>query len=190
MTYLAELHAVAEKYPELANVRLVVFDVDGVLTNGSLNYTSEGEGLKTFHVRDGVSLKLLPDMGIEVAVVTAKNSPMVSARMKDLGIKHYYPGSKDKVSVLNELCDSLKLNARHCAYVGDDMVDLEPMQNVSVSLAPADAYPLVTEKADVHLPIKGGEGVARYVCDLVLAAQGLYEKAYTLAKTPDFERKR
>lgn len=174
----------------LQDVRLVVFDVDGVLTDGRLYYAHDGENLKVFHVRDGVALKLLPDMGIDVAVVSAKDSPMLACRMAELGVHHYFPGTKDKREAVAALAQSLGLQPESVAFVGDDMVDLHVMAWCGVALAPEDAYEYVRERADVVVPVGGGQGVARYVGDMILHAQGLFEQAYRTASLPHFERNR
>lgn len=174
----------------MASLRLVAFDVDGVLTNGQLLYTAEGETIKAFHVRDGVGLKLLHDMGIEVAVISAKRSAMVAARMRDLGITRYYPGSKDKRQCLESLATELGLTAEQCAFVGDDMVDIPAMSWCAFAMAPADAYDRVLDVADWIVPVAGGQGVARSVADAILSARGLLDQAYHQTITPHFERDR
>lgn len=191
MTYLAELSDLAGAHSvALADIKMVVFDVDGVLTSGHLHYQAQGEAIKVFHVRDGVGLKLLQDMGIHVAVVTAKDSDMVHRRISEMGIAHYVPGCKDKRSAVARLAQELNLELSQCCFVGDDMVDLPAMMDVGVSVCPKDAYPLVSEKADIALTVNGGQGVARLVCDLILNAQGRCEEAYQLTTTETFERKR
>ena len=174
----------------LAGLRLLAFDVDGVLTDGRLYYGAEGEALKVFHVRDGVGMKLLADEGLAVVVISAKDSPMLARRMADLGVQHYFPGTKDKQGRLEQLCQSLGLSAEQVAFVGDDMVDLNVMAWCGLGLAPADAYTTVQQHADLVLDSKGGEGVAREVADRVLSARGRYAEAYASATTPGFERKR
>jgi len=174
----------------LGDIRLVAFDVDGVLTDGRLYYGPDGETFKVFHVRDGVALKILPDMGVAVAVVSAKDSPALRARLTDLGIKHAFTGCRDKLERIQALATELGLAASEIAFVGDDLVDLKVMNWCQCGIAPADAHPLVQERADLLLTVKGGHGVARSVADTVLKAQGLYEKAYSLATDPHFERQR
>lgn len=174
----------------LAAIDLVAFDVDGVLTNGQLMYTAEGETIKAFHVRDGVGLKLLQDMGIEVAVVSAKRSAMVAARMRDLGISRYYPGTKDKLQCLKDLASELGLTSEACAFVGDDMVDLAAMSWCGVAMAPLDAYERVLAVADWVSPVAGGQGVARSVADAILNARGVMEQAYQHTTEAHFERDR
>ncbi|WP_127555329.1 KdsC family phosphatase [Saccharospirillum alexandrii] len=174
----------------LRDIRLVAFDVDGVLTDGRLYYGPDGESQKVFHVRDGVALKVLPDVGIDVAVVSAKDSPALRTRLNDLGVKHAFVGCRNKLQRLQALAEELGLAPNEIAFVGDDLVDLEVMAWCGCSLAPADAYSLVLERANVVLTVKGGQGVARCVADLVLNAQGLYQQAYTLAADAHFERRR
>jgi 3-deoxy-D-manno-octulosonate 8-phosphate phosphatase (KDO 8-P phosphatase) len=191
MTYLAELDAIlSSTRADLAQIKLIVFDVDGVLTNGQLYFSEQGESTKVFHVRDGVGLKLLSDMGVAVAVMTAKDSAMVRERMTQLGVRHYFPGVADKSALLTEVAGQLSVALEYVGYVGDDMVDLKPMSQSGVSICPADAYGLVRDVADLVLPLSGGEGVARLVCDLILQAKGQFEQAYQLSTMPEFERKR
>lgn len=179
-----------EQGTPLSDIKLVAFDVDGVLTDGQLYYGPEGESLKVFHVRDGVALKILPDMGIEVAVVSAKDSPALRTRLRELGVQNAFVGCHDKLQRLQALADELGLAPHQVAFVGDDLVDLKVMDWCGCGLAPADAYSLVLERADRVLSVKGGQGVARCVADLILKAQGLYDQAYSLAADAHFERKR
>lgn len=174
----------------IAALRLVAFDVDGVLTNGQLMYTAEGETIKAFHVRDGVGLKLLQDMGIEVAVISAKRSAMVAARMRDLGVTRYYPGTKNKRQCVESLATELSLDSEECAFVGDDMVDIPAMTWCGVAMAPADAYERVLAAADWVSPVAGGHGVARSVADAILSAKGILEQAYNQTTGAHFERDR
>ena len=191
LTYLDKLNIIVKQHSErLSGIKLVAFDVDGVLTSGQLTYEANGETTKVFHVRDGVGLKLLQDFGFEVAIVTAKDSPMVRTRMSEMGIRHYYPGSKDKLAVLTQMSQQLALPLSACSFVGDDVVDLPAMSASGLSFCPQDAYPLVQSQADVVLDVNGGSGVARVVADILLLGQGKYEKAYELASTSLFERRR
>ncbi len=191
MTYLDELGVFVEKQKKaLVKIRLIAFDVDGVLTNGELHYQGDGEVTKVFNVRDGVGLKLLQDFGIEVAIVTAKDSAMVRKRVTELGIKHYFPGTKDKHATLKSLCEQLDLDVDQSAFVGDDVVDCSAMAASGISFCPSNAYPLVKNYADIVLNIGGGQGVARMVADILLIAKGKYEEAYQLASSSIFERNR
>jgi len=169
------------------DIMLVVFDVDGVLTDGTLSYSANGEEVKHFNVKDGVGIKLLQTYGVEVAIISAKDSAPLTKRAKDLGIKHFFPGSKDKMSVLNALLDLLGIKAKQVAYVGDDVIDLKVMQHVHLSVAPADAYDMVKRYADVTTSSSGGKGVAREVADLILSSRMDLDEAYIKAMLPEFE---
>lgn len=173
---------------DFSKVGLVVFDVDGVLTDGSLLYGNGGEIIKTFHVHDGVGIKLLEDNGIPVAVISAKSSVPLAKRVAELGITHFKPGSSNKVDALNAVIGATGTRLEHVVYVGDDMIDLPPMKLVGISLAPADAYIRVREQADMVLKTAGGRGVAREVADLVLGSQFDLDALYTQATRPGFER--
>ncbi len=160
-------------------VKLVIFDVDGVLTDGMLNYGPEGELFKQFNVKDGVGIKLLQQQGINVAVITAKDSRPLSQRMKDLSVQHFYPGCSDKNRAYSELRDILSLNDDQVAYVGDDVIDLPVMSQVGVSIAVQDAHAFVKKTADYITLAEGGQGVAREVADLILGAQFNLEQLYS-----------
>ncbi|MCW8929433.1 MAG: HAD-IIIA family hydrolase [Gammaproteobacteria bacterium] len=152
-------------------IKLVIFDVDGVLTDGMLNYGPEGELFKQFNVKDGVGIKLLQQQGIHVAVITAKDSKPLSQRMKDLSVQYFYPGCSNKLEAFEKLLGALTLKQEQVAYVGDDVIDLPVMNRVGVSIAVQDAHNFVKETADYISIAKGGQGVAREVADLILDAQ-------------------
>ncbi len=154
-----------------AQVRLVVFDVDGVLTDGRLYYTDDGLELKAFHSRDGHGMKLLMQSGVELAIITARTSPTVSKRMESLGIRHVYQGRLEKLPAYQELIGQLGLAPEQTAYVGDDVVDLPVMTRVGLAIAVADAHPLVKRHAHWQTPHPGGRGAARDVCELIMEAQ-------------------
>ncbi len=176
--------------PDFSAIKLVVFDVDGVLTDGRLYYGDAGEALKCFHVRDGVGIKLLQDNGIPVVVISAKSSMPLSKRMAELGVQHFMPGCHDKWSALQKVLEKLGLAAESVAYVGDDMIDLPVMKRVGVSLTPSDGYQLVRTQSDWVLATAGGYGVAREVADLVLGSQHDLQALYEQTTKPAFERKR
>ncbi|MEZ5460586.1 3-deoxy-manno-octulosonate-8-phosphatase KdsC [Dokdonella sp.] len=155
-----------------ARVRLAVFDVDGVLTDGHLWYSEDGHELKAFHVHDGLGLKRLLANGVEVAIITARISHLVAQRMADLGVAHVYQGQEDKLSCFKQLLKALQLQADQCAYTGDDLPDLAVMSRVGLAVAVADAHPWVRDRAHWCTGRKGGCGAAREVCDLLIAAQG------------------
>ncbi|MBS0516752.1 MAG: HAD hydrolase family protein [Proteobacteria bacterium] len=155
-----------------ARIKLAVFDVDGVLTDGRLWYAADGSELKAFHAHDGAGMKRLAAAGIEIAVITARSSHVVSVRMAELGIVHVYQGRADKLACFEHLLKALQLEPADACYTGDDVVDLAPMQRAGLSIAPANAHPYVREHAAWRTRQAGGNGAAREVCDLLLAAQG------------------
>ncbi|WP_263079766.1 HAD-IIIA family hydrolase [Endozoicomonas sp. Mp262] len=161
-----------------AAIKLVIFDIDGVLTDGTLYYGSEGELIKPFNAKDGVGFRLLQKNGVAVAVITAKKSAPLAKRMSDLKVKHFFPGCHDKLAAFAELKASLSITDNQVAYVGDDVLDLPVMKNVGLAIAPADAYPLVLKYAHCVTGAKGGEGVVREVADLLVGARVDLERAY------------
>ena len=153
-------------------VRLVVFDVDGVLTDGALFIDTEGREHKVFHSRDGHGMKMLRDCGVELAIITGRSSPAVTHRMASLGIEHVFQGQQDKLPAFRQLLVTLGLEAEQAAYVGDDVVDLPIMRRVGFAVAVADAHPLVKRHAHWQTANPGGRGAARDVCELIMEAQG------------------
>lgn len=158
-----------------ARVKLAVFDVDGVLTDGKLAYAADGHEIKAFHVHDGLGFKRLLANGIEVAIITARMSLVVTERMAELGVAHVYQDQKDKRACLRQILDALKLEPSEVAYTGDDLPDLAAMSSVGLAVAVANAHPWVRERAHWRTRLAGGNGAAREVCDLLLAAQGKAE---------------
>ena len=161
------------------NIQLVIFDIDGVLTDGTLYYGEQGEVIKPFNVKDGVGFGLLKDNGIEVAVITAKQSAPLARRMKDLKVQNFFPGCHDKKSAFDDLKEKLGLVNDQIAYVGDDVLDLPVMKEIGLAIAPADAYFLVLDMADKVTTAAGGKGVVREVADLLVGARTDLEKAYS-----------
>ena len=155
-----------------ARVKLAVFDVDGVLTDGKLWYTVDGHELKAFNVLDGFGLKRLLANGIEVAIITARLSHVVALRMAELGIAHVYQDQKDKRACLAQLLGALQLVPEQVAWTGDDLPDLAAMRTVGLAVAPANAHPYMLSHVHWRTRKAGGDGAAREVCDLILAAQG------------------
>ncbi len=158
-----------------SRIKLVVFDVDGVLTDGSLYIDAEGRELKVFHSRDGHGMKMLQNSGVDIAVITARTSEAVAHRMDSLNIKHVYQGQQDKLTAFTVLLEKLALDAQHVAYVGDDVIDLPVMQRVGLAIAVQDAHYLVKKHAHWQTPSVGGRGAARDVCEMVMEAQGTLE---------------
>ena len=154
-----------------AAVRLLVLDVDGVLTDGRLYFNNDGETLKVFHVRDGAGIVQLRRIGIEIAIISGRHSQAVDRRMSELGVTHVYQGIHDKQTTLQNLLAKLQLSADQLACVGDDTPDI-PMLNVArLAAAVADAHPSARAAAHYVTRTPGGLGAVREVCDLILHAQ-------------------
>ncbi|WP_417499056.1 3-deoxy-manno-octulosonate-8-phosphatase KdsC [Methylophaga sp.] len=153
-------------------IKLVVFDVDGVLTNGQIIIGDDGEEYKAFHSRDGHGMKLLQFTGVEIAIITGRTSRTVEHRMQSLGIKYVYQGQRVKLPVFQQLIKELKLSPEECAYVGDDWVDLSIMSRVGLAVAVQDADPIVKKHAHFITTSNGGHGAAREVCELIMEGQG------------------
>lgn len=154
-----------------AQIKLVVFDVDGVLTDGSLFVGDDGQEYKAFHSRDGLGMKMLRQSGVEIGIITARTSEVVKHRMENLDIQHVYQGRLDKLTAIKELLAKLELSFEQTAYVGDDVVDLPVMTQVGLAIAVQDAHPLAKQHAHWQTPHGGGRGAARDVCELIMEAQ-------------------
>ena len=153
----------------MAPIRLLVLDVDGVLTYGRLYFGARGEALKVFDVRDGLGIVQLLRAGVAVAVISGRRSPMVSARCRELGVSHVYQGVTDKLAVLQRLCAQLRLTPAACACVGDDLPDVPLMRIAGLAYAVRDAHAQVRRAADRVTRLPGGRGAVREVCDQLLA---------------------
>ena len=156
-------------------IRLAVFDVDGVMTDGRLYYSENGVESKAFNTRDGLGLKALMHHDIQVAIITARQSGIVSRRASELGIAHLMQGREDKRQALDELLTELGLEAEQAAYTGDDLVDWPAMSRCGLKCVPADANHWLIEQADHVTTNGGGRGAVREVCELILAGQDLLE---------------
>ncbi|MBK8816651.1 MAG: 3-deoxy-manno-octulosonate-8-phosphatase KdsC [Methylococcaceae bacterium] len=163
---------VAEK---AKNIKLLILDVDGVLTDGRLFFDNEGKEYKCFNARDGHGIKLLRQCGVEVAVISGRRSNSVALRMQSLGIEYVYQGHEDKRAALSELLQNTGINAAEAAHVGDDLLDLPIMMRVGLAIAVNDANFAVKEKADWCTSLPGGQGAVREVCDFILQVQGHFE---------------
>ena len=150
-------------------IRLLVLDVDGVLTDGRLYFGTRGEALKVFDVRDGHGIVQLQGGGTNVAVISRRRSPMVAARCRELGVRYLYQGVADKLGVFARLCVRLGLTPAACAVVGDDLPDVPLMRAAALSFAVADAHREVRRVADIVTRLPGGRGAVREVCDHLLA---------------------
>lgn len=158
-------------------IRLALFDVDGVLTDGNLYIDSNGAELKVFNTHDGHGIRLLQHNGIEVGVITGRSSKALEYRMQDLEVKHVYQGCKDKFTIYKELLSKLNLNEQQTAFVGDDIVDLQIMSRCGLAVAVANAHTFVKQHAHWETSARGGHGAVREVCELLLDAQGLLDNA-------------
>ena len=156
-----------------SQIKLMVFDVDGVLTDGRLIWTSDGGEARSFDVKDGTGIRLLLSHHIKVAVISARKSTIVANRMEDLRVEHVYQGCFDKKSVLDALIVMLDITMQQVAYMGDDFIDLPAMNSAGLALAPADAHETVRQQADWVTSANGGRGAVRQACDLILKAQGI-----------------
>lgn len=167
----------ADLRARLSKLALLVCDVDGVLTDGRLTYSDGGEATKTFHVRDGMGLRLLMENGVEVAIITARSGAAVAKRMSDLKIKHVAQGRGDKGAALQELLDTLGVAAEHAAYIGDDIIDLPAIRLAGVGITPSDGHEAVQAEADYITIRGGGQGAVREVADAIVDCQVGMQKA-------------
>ncbi|ASG00724.1 3-deoxy-manno-octulosonate-8-phosphatase KdsC [Vibrio anguillarum] len=153
-------------------IKLLICDVDGVFSDGLVYMGNQGEELKTFHTRDGYGIKSLMNAGIEVAIITGRQSKIVENRMAVLGITLVYQGQDDKVKAYNDICRQLNIAPEHTGYIGDDLIDWPVMEKVALRVCVADGHPLLVKRANYVTHIKGGHGAVREVCDLILQARG------------------
>lgn len=162
-----------------ALIKLMIFDVDGILTDGSLHFGAEGEFLKTFNVLDGQGIKLLQDAGIVTAIISARQSPIVAKRAADLGITHLLQGIHDKKEAFEKLTAMLNIEPKHCGFIGDDVIDLPVLSRVGFSASVPNGHVEVKSRVDYVTQANGGAGAAREVCDFILQAQGKYDQVLT-----------
>ena len=153
---------------KLSNVKLLALDVDGVLTDGKLFYSENGQEFKAFDVKDGLGLKQLIDAGIDIAIITSRNSIAVEKRAEELGIKQIKQGVKNKLDALINICVELKIEINECAYMGDDLPDYEVMAGAGISLTVADAAAEIIDLADWVSSRPGGQGAVREICEIIL----------------------
>lgn len=163
---------------QIRKIKLVAFDVDGVLTDGRLILGDKGEEFKAFYTRDGQGLVMLLDAGFELAIITGRSSPIVAQRMAELGIAHVYQGCKDKLAVFEQILLKTGLTADQAAYTGDDLPDLPVINRAGVGMTVADADRYVQQHANLVTNNKGGKGAVREISDLILQQHGLLEAQY------------
>jgi 3-deoxy-D-manno-octulosonate 8-phosphate phosphatase (KDO 8-P phosphatase) len=162
---------IAENTDKLKRIKLLALDVDGVLTNGGIIYSNGDQETKVFNVKDGLGIRLLMASGVKVCVITGRRSKALYHRCSDLGITDVYDDVSDKAEAINLIL------AEEIAFVGDDLPDLSIMKRVGLPIAVADAHRAVVESADMVTSVKGGMGAVREVCETILKAQGVWEKA-------------
>jgi 3-deoxy-D-manno-octulosonate 8-phosphate phosphatase (KDO 8-P phosphatase) len=160
-----------------AAIKLVVFDVDGVLTDGGLFIGDDGQEYKQFHSKDGHGMVMLQTSGVQIAIITGRTSEVVKIRMASLGVEHVYQGKREKLPAFEDLRRHTGLDPSEIAYVGDDVVDLPVMTRVGLAIAVQDAHYLTKQHAHWVTPSAGGRGAAREVCELIMDAQGTLEAA-------------
>ncbi len=158
-------------FDKAKNIKIVIFDIDGVMTQGQIQYASDGKELKSFNVQDGLGIKLLQKAGITCAIITGRSSEVVARRARELNITHLIQGRDDKLIAANELLNELKFSTQELAYMGDDLPDLSIIQSASLGLCPNNAVEAVKQHADYICEKRGGDGAVREVSELILQAQ-------------------
>ena len=153
-------------------IRLIAFDVDGVMTDGELYFSDSGEEFKRFNSLDGQGLKMLRASGVEVAIITGRTSNCVAARAQNLGITHVFQGVEHKLETMVDLLNKLKLSRDAAAYMGDDVVDLTVMRHVGLAISVPESPLLVREHSHYVTQRGGGHGAVREACELIMSAQG------------------
>ena len=157
-----------ENQQRASKIKLLICDVDGVFSDGRIYLGNQGEELKAFHTKDGFGIKAILKSGIDVAVITGRQSQIVENRMKALGVPYIFQGQEDKLSAYHSLLKKLHLTPQEVAYIGDDVVDLPVIEDCGLGIAVHDAHPLVLQGADLITYTKGGFGAVREICDLFL----------------------
>jgi len=157
------------------NIKMVIFDIDGVLTNGTLYFDNEGQEYKAFNSKDGHGLRMLLECGLQASVITGRQSNVVEHRMKDLGIDIVFQGYRDKRPAFAKLLQQTGLKPENIAYMGDDVIDLPVMTQVGMAIAVQDAHAFVKQHADYITENGGGMGAAREAIEFILQAQGLLQ---------------
>lgn len=157
-------------------IKLLILDIDGTLATPMLYYTEAGIALKAFSVHDGLGIKLLQQSGVEVAIITVKQSPIITKRMQDLSITHVYQNQSDKVKAYEHLKETLHLEDQQIAYVGDDLPDLPVMRRVGLSITLSNAPTLMHRYADHVTKAKGGKGAVREIAEWIMQVQGTYDQ--------------
>lgn len=158
-----------------ADIKLLLLDVDGVLTDGSILYGDDGSEIKVFNVKDGLGIRLLMQTDVQVAIITGRSSQALNHRCDDLGIKLLFDGIADKTSVFDHIVALAGVNPQETAFIGDDLMDLALFQKAGLAIAVSDAHPDILKAARLVTNAKGGCGAVREICDAILKAQGKWE---------------
>lgn len=153
---------------DLSKIKLVASDCDGVLTDGGMYYTHQGDVMKKFNVLDGMGFVMLREAGVQTAIITAEKNPLLEKRVQKLKIDHFYTGSKDKLGILSQLCIDLGISLDEAAYVGDDTFDVPAIRACGFGCVPNDAFDEIKEAADYVTKRNGGYGAFREVANLIL----------------------
>lgn len=156
-------------------IQIILFDVDGIMTDGSLYFCENGSEIKTFNILDGQGIKLLQKAGLKTGIITGRKSTMVEKRASDLGIDYLFQGREDKIDVLDKLLGELELTYEQVAYMGDDLPDLPIIRRVGLGITVANGHPIVAEHAYWQTEKSGGQGAVRELCDKLLTARGELE---------------
>jgi len=161
---------------DLKNIRVLILDVDGVLTEGQIIYNDSGEELKIFNVQDGLGIRMLMEAGIDVWIVTGRKSNALSCRCQNLGIENLLDGVKNKVNALTQIKEKTNIHPDQMAFIGDDLPDIPLMKRVGVPIAVSNACETVVDFAIFVTQNKGGKGAVREVCETILKEQGLWDE--------------
>ena len=161
---------------KLKKIKLLLLDVDGILTDGSIMYTGNGEEIKIFNAKDGLGIKLLINAGIKVGIITGRKSQALTSRCHDLGIDIVFDGIQNKIKALETILKQTKITPEETAFAGDDLPDLPVMKRVGLSITVPDASRHVIDRADMVTAFQGGHGAVRQICEDILKAKNLWEK--------------
>jgi len=170
MTFSDEIISKAKK------IKLLLLDVDGVMTNNQLHYSDDGYEMKSFYTRDGHGMVMLQKSNVDIGIITGRKSPLVTKRMTDLKVKHVYQGVPDKLPTFLKLIEELDISLDEIAYIGDDILDLPILTRVGLAATPADGDAEVKSRVDYVSEFEGGRGCVREMCELLMKAQGSWQK--------------
>ncbi|WP_130536818.1 3-deoxy-manno-octulosonate-8-phosphatase KdsC [Thiomicrorhabdus indica] len=159
-----------------SKIKLLILDVDGVLTDNRLYYSNDGNEQKTFYTRDGHGMVMLRKSGVDMAIITGRKSELVAKRAQDLKIAHLYQGVPDKLPSFQKLMAKLAISSDEVAYIGDDILDLPILMRVGLSITPADGEEEVKSRVDYVSPHKGGNGVVREICEMIMKSQDTWQQ--------------